>query len=391
MAAARRDAVEARPDPGRGEPAVLRRRAPGRAAAAALPRLRHVHVADGRDRHAAAAPLRRLLLRRPRVGARHGSRHALQLRAHAPGVRPGLRGRGPVQHRRRRARRGRAHDDERRRAARTRSCGSGCRSRSPSSRSPRKSPSPSSGGRRDRHGKPPTRRSSATWAAARSCTATSLPSRRRAATGSWRTSCARRAPVYFNTFAQGYWVFTRHDAVRDIYKTPELFSSESITPWQPEPIYRFVPTQIDAPDHIKYRRIVNPWFSPRAMDAAEPAMRALCRRLVEEVAPTGGCDFVTEFAPALPHRGVPQRERHRPLRRRPVRPLGRGLLQRLRRRPRRPGGDGEGARRDPRVLGRRAGRAPRASRSRARATSPRTCSTPPSTTARSPTPRCSTC
>jgi cytochrome P450 len=108
------------------------------------------------------------------------------------------------------------------------------------------------------------------------------------------------SPVYFNTFAQGYWVFTRHDAVRDIYKTPELFSSESITPWQPDPIYRFVPTQIDAPDHIKYRRIVNPWFAPRAMDAAEPQMRALCRQLVEHVAPTGGCDFVTGFALRFP-------------------------------------------------------------------------------------------
>jgi len=108
------------------------------------------------------------------------------------------------------------------------------------------------------------------------------------------------SPVFFNTFAQGYWVFTRHDAVRDIYKTPELFSSESITPWQPDPIYRFVPTQIDAPDHIKYRRIVNPWFSPRAVDGAEERMRALCRRLVEEVAPAGGCDFVTGFALRFP-------------------------------------------------------------------------------------------
>jgi cytochrome P450 len=107
-------------------------------------------------------------------------------------------------------------------------------------------------------------------------------------------------PVFFNTFAQGYWVFTRHDAVRDIYKTPELFSSESITPWQPDPIYRFVPTQIDAPDHIKYRRIVNPWFSPRAVDAAEARMRDLCRRLVEDVAPAGQCDFVTGFALRFP-------------------------------------------------------------------------------------------
>jgi len=108
------------------------------------------------------------------------------------------------------------------------------------------------------------------------------------------------SPVFFNTFAQGYWVFTRHDAVRDIYKTPELFSSESITPWQPDPIYRFVPTQIDAPDHIKYRRVVNPWFSPREMDAAEPRMRELCRRLVAEVEPAGGCDLVSGFALRFP-------------------------------------------------------------------------------------------
>jgi cytochrome P450 len=107
-------------------------------------------------------------------------------------------------------------------------------------------------------------------------------------------------PVFFNTFAQGYWVFTRHDAVRDIYKTPELFSSESITPWQPDPIYRFVPTQIDAPDHIKYRRVVNPWFSPRSMDAAEARMRELCRRLVEDLAASAGCDFVTGFALRFP-------------------------------------------------------------------------------------------
>jgi cytochrome P450 len=108
------------------------------------------------------------------------------------------------------------------------------------------------------------------------------------------------SPVYFNTFAQGYWIFTRHEAVKEIYKQPEIFSSESITPWEPNPIYRFVPTQIDAPDHIKYRRIVNPWFSPRAIDAAEERMRALCRSLIEELAPRGGCEFVTGFALRFP-------------------------------------------------------------------------------------------
>jgi cytochrome P450 len=108
------------------------------------------------------------------------------------------------------------------------------------------------------------------------------------------------SPVYFNTFAQGYWVFTRYEAVRDMYKTPEIFSSESFTPWEPNPPYRFVPTQIDPPEHIKYRRILNPWFSPRAMDEATGQMRDLCRRLVEETAPSGGCEFVTGFALRFP-------------------------------------------------------------------------------------------
>jgi cytochrome P450 len=109
-----------------------------------------------------------------------------------------------------------------------------------------------------------------------------------------------QGPLYFNTFAQGYWIFTRHDAVKDIYKNPEIFSSESITPWEPQPIYRLVPTQIDRPDHIKYRRILNPWFSPARMDDAEPMVRAICRRLVEEIAPQGRTNFVKEFALRYP-------------------------------------------------------------------------------------------
>jgi hypothetical protein len=63
----------------------------------------------------------------------------------------------------------------------------------------------------------------------------------------WADRLREQSPTYFNTFAQGYWIFTREDAVRDIYKTPEVFSSDSFTPWDPEPAYRFVPTQINAP------------------------------------------------------------------------------------------------------------------------------------------------
>jgi cytochrome P450 len=112
-----------------------------------------------------------------------------------------------------------------------------------------------------------------------------------------RESC----PHFYNKYeGGGYWVFTQHDAVRDIYKTPEIFSSESITPWEPNPIYRLVPTQIDAPDHIKYRRILNPWFSPKSMDDAGDMIRSICRNYVEQIAPKGECDFIEEFALHFP-------------------------------------------------------------------------------------------
>ena len=144
----------------------------------------------------------------------------------------------------------------------------------------------------------------------------------------WRQANELReaGPAFFNTYAQGYWVFTRHEEVREIYRDPELFSSESITPWEPEPVYRFVPTQIDPPDHLKYRRILNPWFSPAAVEPADPMIRALCRQLIEDLAPSGSCDFVTEFALRYPTEVFLTMHRPARLGRRPVRAVGRGLL-----------------------------------------------------------------
>jgi cytochrome P450 len=108
------------------------------------------------------------------------------------------------------------------------------------------------------------------------------------------------SPTFFNSYGPGYWIFTRYDEVRDIYRDPDLFSSESITPWEPEPVYRFIPTQIDRPDHVQYRRILNPWFSPDAVNRVTPVARDLCRRLVEETAPKGSCNVVREFALRYP-------------------------------------------------------------------------------------------
>jgi cytochrome P450 len=108
------------------------------------------------------------------------------------------------------------------------------------------------------------------------------------------------SPAFFNTHAQGYWVFTRYDEVREMYQHPEIFSSESITPWEPEPAYRFVPTQIDPPEHAKYRQLLSRWFSPNAVNRITPQAHELGRSLVAGLASRGECDFVADFAMRLP-------------------------------------------------------------------------------------------
>lgn len=105
---------------------------------------------------------------------------------------------------------------------------------------------------------------------------------------------------FFNTLAQGFWMFTRHEQVREIYQHPDLFSSESFTPWEPDPVYRFVPTQIDPPEHQKYRQILSRWFSPGAVNQLEPRARELCRSLIADLVAQGRCDFVSEFAIRYP-------------------------------------------------------------------------------------------
>ena len=61
-----------------------------------------------------------------------------------------------------------------------------------------------------------------------------------------------------------------------------------------------MPTQIDPPEHIKYRQLLNPKFSPGVVNKADEPARNIAVRLIEELAARGECDFVSEFAIRYP-------------------------------------------------------------------------------------------
>lgn len=110
-----------------------------------------------------------------------------------------------------------------------------------------------------------------------------------------------RSPFWWSTYGPvGFWMIMRHDEVREAYQRHEIFSSDSIDPLDPDPAYRFIPTLVNPPDHIKYRQVLNGWFSPAAVARITPTARAICATDIDRIADQGGCDFIADFALRYP-------------------------------------------------------------------------------------------
>lgn len=64
-----------------------------------------------------------------------------------------------------------------------------------------------------------------------------------------------------------------------------------------EPI---IPLNVDPPLHVRYRRLLDPYFSPRKMAALQPAVEAHTNAIIDSFIDRGSCDFSTEMAVPLP-------------------------------------------------------------------------------------------
>lgn len=80
---------------------------------------------------------------------------------------------------------------------------------------------------------------------------------------------------------------------------PEVFSSapEAVSIGQEHPL---IPLQVDPPDHAKYRRFLDPEFSPKRVAELEADARVLVNELIDGFADRGSCDFHEDFATPLP-------------------------------------------------------------------------------------------
>jgi cytochrome P450 len=99
----------------------------------------------------------------------------------------------------------------------------------------------------------------------------------------------------------GHWIATRRELITEIFQKPEIFSTfpyvipRSVSSPEPRPF-----TEVNAPESLKYRRLLAPMMSPKSVLRFEQQAQLIMRELMDEITPLGRCDFAVDVAQKLP-------------------------------------------------------------------------------------------
>lgn len=135
----------------------------------------------------------------------------------------------------------------------------------------------------------------------------------------WRHSSAGR----IQQRGSGFWAVTTHEAVMEVSRQPEVFSSARRGAFLHDPrtpadldFMRQLLVNMDAPQHVRIRRIVTSVFTPRAVRSLADTVTRHARELVDAVLQRDTFDAVTDLAAELPLLvladllGLPRGDRH---------------------------------------------------------------------------------
>lgn len=110
-----------------------------------------------------------------------------------------------------------------------------------------------------------------------------------------------RCPVAYSAAYDGFWVITRYEDIRAIALDDVTFSSADSILIPPKLSgQRSVPIEVDPPMFQEYRRLLQPWFSPAAVDRLEPAIERYVHECIDAFIAEGRCDLIHDLADPLP-------------------------------------------------------------------------------------------
>lgn len=99
----------------------------------------------------------------------------------------------------------------------------------------------------------------------------------------------------------GHWIATKGQYVRELWVDAERLSSGvlAVTPGLGE-VMRFIPLQLDPPEHNPFRKAVTKGLASRFVVALEPKIKEIATELIDALIERGECEFVAEFAEVMP-------------------------------------------------------------------------------------------
>jgi cytochrome P450 len=108
-------------------------------------------------------------------------------------------------------------------------------------------------------------------------------------------------PIFWTSRNGGHWVVLPAQDVDAILNDTSRFSNRNLrVPKWANANPPLKPLQLDPPEHTKYRALLMPAMSPKAVNTLAVGARELAIRLIEGFKPRGRCEFVSEFAEHLP-------------------------------------------------------------------------------------------
>jgi cytochrome P450 len=92
----------------------------------------------------------------------------------------------------------------------------------------------------------------------------------------------------------GKWVATTWDSNMTVFRDHQLFSSANSESFLggPAPL---PPLEVDPPDHRRYRRLLDPFFTPKRLQPLGPSLRAQVNTLIDRFIDVGEVDLVAEL------------------------------------------------------------------------------------------------
>ena len=103
-------------------------------------------------------------------------------------------------------------------------------------------------------------------------------------------------PVH--TPSAGFAVAASRAAVEETLRDPARFAAEGLV--ELGNVRPLIPLSVDPPLHVKYRKILDPLFAPKRMEAQEDDITARVNHFIDSFVDRGACHFTDEFAIPFP-------------------------------------------------------------------------------------------